>query len=284
MLIILLFAVLSILFITLYILIIPTKLILIPLLALLGIVSAILVITLYIFFIYIICPYSNPKSKFKQALLYPIVDFARIMCNVKYKVIGKENIPSNTFVGFPNHKSYFDIVLLYLALNKPLGAAGKKELFKNKIFKRLGNAIGCITIDRDNDRESIKNIIKATKIIESGLNYIIFPEGGRKSLDTDLMVDLKPGAYKLATKPKADILPISLIGNSSMTKKKILERKKVTVIIHNPIKYEEYKDYNTQELGLLVGTIVNEGIKNGTPNKKPLKDIEIVPFIQENEE
>ena len=98
------------------------------------------------------------------------------------------------------------------------------------------------------------------------------------------MVDLKPGAYKLATKPKADILPISLIGNSLMTKKKIWQRKKVTVIIHKPIKYEEYKDYNTQELGLLVGTIVNEGIKNGTPNSKPLKDIEIVPFIKENEE
>lgn len=252
----------------------------IPLCLLLGFLSSLVLFVIYVFIIWIILPWFRPKSKIKLSLLRPIVMFVHYILKIKVNVIGRENIPSNTFVCFPNHKSFFDISIIYQTFNKPMGAAGKKELLNLPFFKRLFKATNSVLIDRENDRESVKNLIKATKLIKNGLNYIICPEGGRKNTNTDLMVDLKAGAYKIATKPEVLIVPVSLIGCKDIKHTGLLKRKNTTIIIHKPIPYEEYKDYNSQDLGLKVGTIVNNGILNLKPNDKTLDQIEIVPFIE----
>lgn len=252
----------------------------IPLCLLLGFISSIILFVIYVFIIWIILPWFKPKSMLKKNLLRPIVMFVHYIYRIKVTVIGKENIPTETFVCFPNHKSFFDISIIYQTFNQPMGAAGKKELLNLPFFKRLFKATNSVIIDRESDRESVKNLIKATKLIKSGLNYIICPEGGRKNTNTDLMVDLKAGAYKIATKPEVLIVPVSLIGCKDIKHKGFFKVKKTTIIIHKPIPFQEYKDYNSQDLGLKVGTIVNNGILTLKSNFKTLDQIEIVPFIE----
>ena len=76
------------------------------------------------------------------------------------------------------------------------------------------------------------------------------------------MVNLRAGAYKLATKSEAKIVPISIIGSSESSKVKRNVRKNVKLIIHPSISKEEYKDLNTTDLGHKVESIINKGIND----------------------
>ena len=184
-----------------------------------------------------------------------------ILCNVKIKVIGKENIPNETFVCYANHKSDIDPVALYVALHRTCSAIGKKSLFKIPVIKQCQSVFGAISLDRDNDRAAAKSMIEAIRAVKAGMSYIIFPEGGIKSRDTEEMVNLRAGAYKLVMKSGALLLPATIIGSSNTKKRKtLLRRVKITIIFHKPMPEEEYNQYNSTELGNMVMNMVNEDI------------------------
>lgn len=236
----------------------------IPLWIILGILTAAILFVIWIFIlIYLILPLTKPGSKVLLRLVRPIVIWINRLCKMHITVIGKENIPNETFVVFSNHKSMLDVTVIYEALNRPLSAMAKSELANVPVLKTLSKGLKVEYVDRSNDREAVKNLLKAIKKVERGLNFLIFPEGGIKTRETELMTDLKPGAYKLATKPRAVILPISLIGTSKLSENSFKKRTNIKVIIHKPIYPIEYETFNTHEIGEHVGKIINEGIENG---------------------
>lgn len=211
---------------------------------------------------------TKPENKFKHFILWNYVDLILIFFNIKIEVSGIENIAEDPVVVYANHKSMLDPVLIYYVYRKYkksiLSAVGKATLNKVKFMKVLMNDMGAISINRENDREAAKEMIKGIKRIkETKMGYIIFPEGGIKTRDTEEMVEIKPGAYKLATKAGATISPLSIIGTSKFIHMNKFKANKVKIIIHKPIYKEEYENMNTQELGEKVFEIVNEGIKNG---------------------
>ena len=103
---------------------------------------------------------------------------------------------------------------------------------------------------------------------KNGTSMIIFPEGGIKTRDVEEMVNLRAGAYKLATKSGAMILPCSIIGSSQIKSNRRIKRKDVTVIFYKPISKEEYQSMNTTEIGLRVEEIINSGIKEHGQTEK----------------
>ena len=230
----------------------------------LGILSAALLFIIYVFIlIYVILPLINPKKKLSLILSRPIVKWVNSLAGIHLEVEGRENIPSDkTFVAFANHKSMLDITIMYLAINKPISAVAKSTLSKVPVLRKLVKNYKAIYVDRNNDREAVKSLLVAIKNVENGLNYFIFPEGGIKSRETEKMVDIKPGAYKLATKPQALILPITINGSSKLTERAFKKRTNIKVIIHKPITPEEYNQYNTQEIGEKMMEIINGGLIN----------------------
>ena len=70
--------------------------------------------------------------------------------------------------------------------------------------------LGVVPLDRNNDREGARNILEAIKRVKAGNNYLIFPEGGVKSRETEHMVALRAGAYKLATKESVNIKSVTV--------------------------------------------------------------------------
>ena len=228
---------------------------------LLAIITMVIFIILFVTF----APRKNPKGKIRHFLLRSAVKLFIAIYHVKIEVVGKDNIPAQdeTFVVYANHKSNMDPLLIYSALHRRLTAVGKKSLFQNWLMKDIQLTFGAVSLDRDNNREGAKQIIQAIKDIKNGLSMIIFPEGGIKSRDEEEMVSLRAGAYKLVTKTVATILPVSIIGSSEISKRKRYKRKDVKIIVHKPIKYEEFKDMNTTEIGIKVEDIINDGVKNG---------------------
>lgn len=217
-----------------------------------------------LFLVYAIYKNTKINSKFKHWILWQYTDFILIVCKIKLEVIGKENIPSETFVIYGNHKSMLDPVFIYNIYRKRMSAAAKSTLNKIPVLRTIMKTLGVILINRENDREAMKAIITGIDNINKyDLSYMIFPEGGIKTREVETMSDVKPGSYKLATKANAVISPVSIIGSSKIATRGIFSITKVKVIIHKPIYPEEYNELSTTELGDKVLEIVNEGVING---------------------
>ncbi len=233
--------------------------------ALIAILLAIITIVIIFVLMITLAPRKNPTGKIRHFVLRNAVNLFIAFYHVKLTLVGEENIPAQeeTFVVYANHKSNMDPLLIYSSLHRRLTAVGKKSLFQNWFMRNVKETFGAVALDRDNDREAIKQILQAIKDIKNGLSMIIFPEGGIKSRDEEEMVSLRAGAYKLVTKSQATILPVSIIGSSEISKRKRYKRKNVKIVVHKPIPYEEFKDMNTTEIGIKVEEIINNGVHNG---------------------
>ncbi|MDE7263150.1 MAG: 1-acyl-sn-glycerol-3-phosphate acyltransferase [Anaeroplasmataceae bacterium] len=229
----------------------------------LGLLLSFLTFAGFVFIAFLFWMRTDPKGKIRHHILYQVCQMVIILCNIKIKVIGKQYIPKETFVCYANHKSDIDPVALYCALHRTCSAIGKKSLFKIPVIKQCQKVFGAIALDRDNDRAAAKAMIEAIRAVKAGMSYIIFPEGGIKTRDTEEMVNLRAGAYKLVMKSGALLLPVTIIGSSNTKKRKtLLKRVKITIIFHPAMKEEEYSLMNTTELGSKIMQLVNEDIKH----------------------
>lgn len=228
----------------------------------LGIILSLLSIVCFILVYLRLNTKTSITSKFKHKLLHQITQLVVIVTNIRVKTIGLENIPNETCVFYGNHKSNIDPILTYYAMGKVCSAVGKSTLFKHKVMIWLKDCFGAISMDRNNDREAAKAMIQAIKHVNMGLSMIIYPEGGIKTRETELCVDVKPGAYKLATKPGIPIVPVTILNSHTICTKGLFQKHKVTIVFHKPIYKEEYESLNTIELGNLVEGIINSAVTN----------------------
>ena len=131
--------------------------------------------------------------------------------NSPVKVTGLEKIDtSKPHVYAVNHASALDIPILYWYLPFLFRIAFKSELLSYPIVGWHLKRSGQICIDQQNPSRSIGSIRAALKGLKAGLPLVIFPEGGRTP-DGELKPFL-PGAFFLAIKAQADIVPVALVG------------------------------------------------------------------------
>ena len=213
--------------------------------------------------------HTKVDNKFKHYFIRSIAKFISIFfLRLDLKVIGKEKLPkTGGYVIYANHKSYADPFILYQVINRPAGMAAKKGIYKLPIIRNWMPMFGCIQIDRENNREAAKSILKGIEQIKQGMIMAIFPEGGIKDRDDEQMVAIKAGAYKLATKAEAPIVAITMIGTTDVKYRAPWRRTKIKVIVHDPIYKEQYEQISTVELGEMVMKMVNETIRNGNSKK-----------------
>ena len=179
------------------------------------------------------------------------------------EIIGSELIPEDEAVVFVgNHQSLLDIPLLTGYLKKHTSFIAKKELNKIPILIIGIRNMNSIFIDRGNVRQSLRAINEGAKNIKQGYSYIIFPEGTRST--NGEMLPFKSGALKLATKSKAPIIPITLVGVNQIMPKGTLKVNKVNikVIISEPIYIDKENSKDTKALSDKVeGIIRNNYVK-----------------------
>lgn len=109
-----------------------------------------------------------------------------------------------------NHASALDIPVLYVNLPFQFRIAFKKELLSYPVIGWQLKRSGQICLDQQNPSRSVGSIRAALKGLKAGMPLVIFPEGGRTS-DGEIKPFL-PGAFFLAIKAQADIVPIALVG------------------------------------------------------------------------
>lgn len=127
---------------------------------------------------------------------------------LKVEYEGLENIPKTKggFIVVCNHSSYFDPILVAVAIRPMIRFLAKAELRRNKWLGWLFAALGMIPVDRGSGDTG--PLERATELYREGYALGIFPEGTRYPIG-------KPGRPKsgmalIAQMTGADILPVAI--------------------------------------------------------------------------
>ncbi|RAL26620.1 lysophospholipid acyltransferase family protein [Thermoflavimicrobium daqui] len=166
---------------------------------------------------------------------YVVYAFLRLF--YRFKVVGKENLPSSGFVIACNHTGWLDILSLAVGiLPHKVNYMAKKELFENRFIGWFLSKLKSFPVDRDNPGPSSLKI--PIRRLKNGENVGIFPSGTRQQGE----VPLKRGAVFLAEKARVPLVPASYQGPPAIRLADLFRRKEITVMIGKPIDPNEYKD------------------------------------------
>ena len=181
----------------------------------------------------------------------------------KVSVYGKENIPDNIPVVFiSNHQGNFDIPLLMSYIDKPKGFIAKIETLKIPLVRTWMQYIHCVFMDRSNLRKSAAAIIEGVKIIKDGHSLVIFPEGTRSKGGP--LGEFKAGSFKLATKSKVPIIPITINGSYRLMEanNNKIKAANVELFIHPQIETKNLSKEEQENLPDMVKEIIASKISN----------------------
>jgi 1-acyl-sn-glycerol-3-phosphate acyltransferase len=107
-----------------------------------------------------------------------------------------------------NHQSYFDPVIVGLAMNRRLNCLARKSLFRFTPFRWLIEFLDAIPVDREG--MSMSGLKECLRRLKHGEMVLIFPEGTRSS-DGEVG-PLQAGFITLARRGNAALLPVGIDG------------------------------------------------------------------------
>ena len=220
-----------------------------------------------------------PKEKEAQKLLAEgkIDEMNNIVClgtrTISQKLIklsdstvnvhGLENIPEGPVLFVSNHQSNMDIAIICGFIDKPKGFIAKKELKKLPLINKWITLAGSIYLDRENPRKSMEGILEGIKTLKNGHSLVVFPEGTRSR--GDKMGEFKSGSFKLATKSKVPIVPLTIDGTYRVMEanKILIKHSNINFYVHKPI----YTDKLSKEEITKLPETVEHIIRSKLPNK-----------------
>lgn len=185
------------------------------------------------------------------------------LSGAKVNVIGLENLPKNETVVFvSNHQSNFDIPLLLSSIDVPKGFIAKKELETWPVISSWMKLTNCVFMDRVNLRKSAQAIVEGVKILKSGHSMVIFPEGTRSKGKP--VSEFKGGSFKLATKSKCPIVPLTINGTYKLLEanNNLIKGADVELIIHAPIYTNNLNEDELENLPEKVYSIISSKYNN----------------------
>lgn len=223
-----------------------------------GIVVAITVLAIYIEGFYLIVAKRLPhNSMFKHKIAKQLMSIPLHFTNTRIKVVGLENLPEDPgFTIYANHTSMMDIpVLMYKLYDYPVAFLAKKVVKDLFSIGKWTPPLGCVSIERTNNRKGAESIIQVIKNVKRGLTMVVFPEGTRSS-EIGNLLRFKEGSFRVALKSKAPLVPITIVKPKNFKKVKWPFPKRITLVIHKAIPFDEFREMKTNELSVRVEDVV----------------------------
>lgn len=139
--------------------------------------------------------------------------FLKLFC--RFRVRGLENVPEKgPLLVIANHVSYWDPIVLGVAMPRKVYFMAKEELFHIPVLGWIIRHMGAFPVKRDlNDLKALKT---ALKYLQQGEVVGIFPEG-KRSKDGKLQ-SFQKGAFILALRTGSPVLPVALINTAKIWK------------------------------------------------------------------
>lgn len=176
--------------------------------------------------------------------------------------IGEEKLPKDGgYIMYPNHQGKYDVLGIFIAHKEPCSFVmdeKKSHIILVAEFLWLVRGKPLVMDDLRQTINVFKDIAKEVK--EEGRRYILFPEGGYKENNRNIVEPFKAGSFKLALMTKAPIVPVALVDSYKVYNSP--HKGPVTTYVYylDPILYDEYKDKKTVEIAKIVEDRIKEKI------------------------
>lgn len=158
----------------------------------------------------------------------------RITCDVRYRIIGRENIPDHPSIILSKHQSAWE-TLAFQQIFPPQVWVLKRELLWVPFFGWGLAMTSPIAIDRSAGREALKQMVSQGKDrMKKGFWVVIFPEGTRMAPGTKGKYHI--GGAWLATHTSSTVVPVAHNAGEFWPKNSFIKKPGIiTVSIGQPI-------------------------------------------------
>jgi 1-acyl-sn-glycerol-3-phosphate acyltransferase len=138
-----------------------------------------------------------------------------------------------------NHNSWLDIPFLGATIGwRNYKIISKKELGRVPILGKAIRVGGNVMVDRTNRRSQLETLKRGISYLKDGVHLCTYPEGTRSR--TGRLTEFKNGAFKMAHKAGAPVVPISIVGAARAMPNHWMfpfrpSRGVTKVVIHEPV-------------------------------------------------
>ena len=155
----------------------------------------------------LLCPRSWVRAYYRLWLAL-VFGGLKVICGLRYKVEGLENIPEGGALIASKHQSMMETQAFWQILPDP-AIILKKELAYLPFFGWFAVKLGNIVVDRGAAAKALRKMLgDARRWAADGRQILIFPEGTRTPpFATE---DFKPGVAGLYSAMKAPCVPVAL--------------------------------------------------------------------------
>lgn len=238
----------------------------VPVFSLAGFFALVL---LFLLVLLVSCLFVDPKkildhpSNYFRFLLNEFCRMALTLGGVRVVTTGLDRVPHDSrFLLVSNHKFAFDPIIFYAAMPwADLAFLSKKENFSIFLVAQIMREVLCLPVDRDNDRESLKSILKAISFIKDDKASIaVFPEG-KTNKTADTLLPFRNGVFKIAQKANVPIVVCSLVNSRAILKNMFRKHTDVYLDVVDVVPADALAGKTTIEVGAEIHAIMQRGIE-----------------------
>jgi 1-acyl-sn-glycerol-3-phosphate acyltransferase len=159
--------------------------------------------------------FISGKDSFLYRVARGCICVAGWICGIKVVLQGQEKIISEvTYIFLSNHQGNFDGPVLIHSIPRNLKALIKMEMMRLPVLSLALKQAEFVPIDRRNPKNAHLGIDYGARLLTEGKSFFAFPEGTRSR--DGRMGEFKKGVFIMAIKAQAPIMPITIIGSSSI--------------------------------------------------------------------
>ena len=189
-------------------------------------------------------------SRYYGFMAHQLIFIGSKLAGLRIHTKGMELVPRDRpFLLVSNHIADLDPVpFLYAMPWARLGFISKQENEKIYLVNKYMHRIQCLSINRENDREALKTIVRTIQILrEGGHSMCVFPEGYESK--TGKLLPFRNGVFKIAQKAQVPIV-VAVLRNTPLIAKNVFRRRTdIEVEILGVVPVEELTGVVTKEVG-----------------------------------
>lgn len=136
-----------------------------------------------------------------------IVWAARVICGIRYRLVGAEHLPQKPCIILAKHQSAWETLAFQLVFPPQVWVL-KKELLRVPFFGWGLAMLSPIAIDRSARREALQQLVEqGRERLAAGFCIVIFPEGTR--VPPGQRGKYRPGGARLAVQTETTVIPVA---------------------------------------------------------------------------
>ena len=188
-----------------------------------------------------------------------------------YKTIayGYDNLPKEGgYMLYPNHQGKYDVLGIFNTHKSPISFVMDEKRSHLVLVSEFLRLVDGKTISLNDPRHTITVFNEMAEELKQGKKFILFPEGGYKENNGNVVAPFKAGSFKVAQMSKVPIVPAALIDSYKVYNSDHVGPVTTYVYYLDPISYDEYKGMRSHEIAAMVEKIIKDKIAEHLSNNK----------------